>query len=164
MHTPAKAITFDVDAASLASLREALPGWQINDRGVFAAATFPIDRNPGDADLLVVGVRGSVTETLGLCRYLAFCSSYSKEMRPETLANIPAHAAPLLVLVPPGQEKFVAAALKAGAHSCLMLPIHPQDVVSMLIHSRAGNQPGRHTLNLERAQSEDRWRDTGGEG
>jgi hypothetical protein len=37
-------------------------------------------------------------------------------------------------------------------------------VASMLVHARAGNQPGRHTLDLERAQSEDRWRDDGGQG
>jgi hypothetical protein len=34
----------------------------------------------------------------------------------------------------------------------------------MLAHARAGNQSGRHTLNFERAQAEDLWRDDGGEG
>jgi len=68
------------------------------------------------------------------------------------------------MLVPRGQEYLVAAALKAGAHSCLVLPIHAADVASMLLHARAGNQPGRHTLNLEGAQTEDRWRDVGGQG
>lgn len=31
------------------------------------------------ASLLVVGVRENVAETLGLCRFLAFCASYCKE-------------------------------------------------------------------------------------
>lgn len=161
MDRPAKAIAFDVDEASMVSLRAALPDWQIRECGIRAGAdVLPADRNPGDADLLVVGVYGSAEETLGLCRYLAFCSSYSQEA---TRGTSP-HAAPLLVLVPEGQDAFIAAALKAGAHSCLMLPIHAQDVTSMLTHARAGNQPGRHTLNLEGAQVEDRWRDVGGQG
>jgi hypothetical protein len=45
-----------------------------------------------------------------------------------------------------------------------MLPINAKEVASMLVHARAGNQPGRHTDNLEGAQSEDRWRDDGGQG
>jgi hypothetical protein len=42
--------------------------------------------------------------------------------------------------------------------------IHAKDVASMLVHAQAGNQPGPHTLDLERAQAEDRWRDDGGQG
>jgi hypothetical protein len=34
----------------------------------------------------------------------------------------------------------------------------------MLAHAQAGNQPGRHTLNLEQAQREDEWQDDGGQG
>jgi hypothetical protein len=34
----------------------------------------------------------------------------------------------------------------------------------MLARAHAGNQPGRHTLNLDQAQREDRWRDDGGQG
>jgi hypothetical protein len=68
------------------------------------------------------------------------------------------------VLVPSGQGPLVRAALEAGAHSCLLLPIYAKEVASMLVHARAGNQPGRHTLNLEGAQCEDRWRDDGGQG
>jgi hypothetical protein len=59
---------------------------------------------------------------------------------------------------------LVGAALEAGAHSCLMLSVHAKDVASMLVHARAGNQPGRHTLNLDQAQIEGRWRDDGGQG
>jgi AmiR/NasT family two-component response regulator len=72
--------------------------------------------------------------------------------------------APLLVLVPPGQDALIGAALRAGARGCLVLPVHPKEVLTLLAHVRVGNQPGRHTLNLERAQQEDRWRDEGGEG
>jgi DNA-binding NarL/FixJ family response regulator len=107
-------------------------------------------------------------------RFLASCSSYSTDSREEVAETsellrsfqnqAPRADAPLLVLVPPGQEFLVRALLEAGAHSCLMLPIHAKDVASMVVHARAGNQPGRHTLNLEGAQSDDRWRDDGGQG
>jgi hypothetical protein len=66
--------------------------------------------------------------------------------------------------VSPGQEPLIRAALDEGAHGCLLLPIHPKEVTRMLAHARAGNQPGRHTLNLEHAQREDEWRDEGGQG
>ena len=36
--------------------------------------------------------------------------------------------------------------------------------VALVARARAGNQPGRHTLDLDRAQHEDPWRDGGGEG
>jgi hypothetical protein len=62
-----------------------------------------------------------------------------------------------------GQEALVRAALEAGANSCLVLPVHAKDLVTMLTRARAGNRPGRHTLGLDRAQREDRWRDDGGE-
>ena len=60
------------------------------------------------------------------------------------------------------RKSIVRDVLKAGAHSCLMLPINAKDVASMLVHAQAGNQPGRHTRDLEKAQTEDRWRDDGG--
>lgn len=158
------ALVFDVDIASLASLREALPEWRVIDRGALTAnATDPV-RNQGDADLVVVGVHRDVEETLGLCRHFAFGRSFSGAAEQTAPGNTGSQSVPLLVLVPPGQESLIAAALKAGAHSCLMLPIHAKEVASMLLRVRAGNQPGRHTLNLETAQRADRWRDTGGEG
>ena len=70
---------------------------------------------------------------------------------------------PLLVLVPPAQEPLVKAVLEAGANSCLVLPVHAKDLASTLARALAGNRPGRHTLGLDRAQREDRWRDDGGE-
>jgi len=172
-HHP-RAVAFDVDTASLAALREALPGWQMDTVYGATVASLPCDWNPGAADLLVVGVRVDVTETLGLCRFLTFCTSYSGDSRQEAAdrsgprGSGPALQqrtdAPLLVLVPSGQAHLVGAALEAGAHSCLVLPIDAREVATMVVHARAGNQPGRHTLHLEGAQSEDRWRDDGGQG
>ncbi len=167
-------LAFDVDPASLASLRKGLPGWKVEELNGATATSLAGDWDPGAADLFVVGFRGNGTDTLGLCRFLAFCAGYSKESRQKTeeaLLMSPTGQnqgkgadASVLVLVPPGQENFIEAALTAGAHSCLMLPIHAQDVASMLVHAQTGNQPGRHTLNLEQAQNEDRWRDDGGQG
>jgi hypothetical protein len=169
-----KAVAFDVDAPSLTSLQEALPGWQINDVYGGTVTSLPCNWNPGTVDLLVVGVRANVSETLGLCRFLAFSTSYARGPRQEAAETLRLRggllnqtrrlAAPLLVLVPRGQEGFVRAALEAGAHSCLLLPIHAKEVASMLAHAGAGNQPGRHTLNLDPAQREDRWQDDGGQG
>ncbi len=148
--TPRKprAVAFDSDAESLASLREAFPEWELEAIAGATARSLARDGNPGAAELLVVGVRDR-QETLGLCRALR-----SQAGRGQT---------PLLVLVGPANEAFVEAALAAGAHGCLVLPVHPKDFVSALARSRAGNQPGRHTLGLQRAQSADSWRDDGGE-
>jgi peptidylprolyl isomerase len=169
-----EAVAFDVDAVSLASLRQALPGWRVQEIHGATAASLPGDWNPGAADLLVLAFRGQGTEGVELCRFLAARTSASGDARTEAAGppSPPAdrrdHArradAPLLGLVPPGQEALVRAVLEAGAHSCLVLPVHAKEVASMLVHARAGNQPGRHTLNLEQAQSEDRWRDDGGQG
>jgi hypothetical protein len=169
-----KAVAFDLDTASLVSLREAFPEWEIEAVNGATAASLAHDWDPGMADLLVVAAGNNGAETLGLCRFLTFCTSYSTEARHEVHETLGPHGrlrapapradAPLLVLVPAGQEPLVRAALNAGAHSCLVLPIHSKEVISMLAHARAGNQPGRHTLNLEQAQREDQWRDEGGQG
>ena len=173
LHDRFRAVAFDLDAASLISLGEALPGWEIEVINGATAASLSPNWNPGAVNFLVVGSRANAAETLGLCRFLSFCTSYSSDSRPA--ADIsgrhgsgqnqgPRADAPLLVLVPPGQAPLVRAALDAGAHSCLVLPIHAKEVASMLVHARAGNQPGRHTLDLEGTQTEDRWRDDGGQG
>lgn len=163
-----RAIAFDVDTVSAASLREGLPGWQFDTVSGATVASLSGNWDPGMADLLVIGARADVTTTLGLCRFLACCTSYSRDFRqedPDACRNdrqrVSAH---LLVLVLPGQETLIGAALEAGARSCLMLPIHPREVGSMLTRARAGNRPGRHTLNLDRVLGEDPWRDAGGEG
>ncbi len=169
-----RAMAFDVDAASLTSLREALPGWQIDDVQGATVNSLPCAWDPGAMDLLVLGDTEQVNQTLGLCRFLAFSSTYSRDF-PQEMAKTadPREGllnqarrtdAPVLVLVSPGREAFVRAAIEAGAHSCLILPIHTKEVASMLAHARAGNRPGRHTPNLDQAQKEDPWQDNGGQG
>src|SRR5947209_3454582 len=74
-----RAIAFDVDKASFASLQEALPGWQLDVVAGATVASLPCDWNPGAVDLLVVGSRENVTETLGLCRFLAVSALYSRD-------------------------------------------------------------------------------------
>jgi hypothetical protein len=66
--------------------------------------------------------------------------------------------------VPPAAKALVGAALRAGANSCLILPVHVKDLTRVVARARQGNRPGRHTLDLDRPQSEDHWRDEGGEG
>jgi DNA-binding response OmpR family regulator len=145
-----KIVAFDVDPDTLTSLRQAFPGWEVEAVGGATTDSLTQDWNPEAAELLVVGARGPVAATLGLCRGLR-----SQAGRAHT---------PLLVLVPPAQEALVRAALDASADSCLVLPVHPKDLVSMVARARAGNRPGRHTLNLDQAQREDVWRDDGGQG
>jgi DNA-binding NarL/FixJ family response regulator len=169
-----KAIAFDLDRASLISLREALPEWEIEVVNGATAASLTHDWNPGAADLLVLRAGEDVAETLGLCRFLVGCGVFSTDARRKAAdsSRLPRNRqdqarradAPLLVLVPPGQESLVRAALEAGAVSCLVLPVHAKEVASMLARVRQGNRPGHHTLNLDQAQCEDRWRDDGGQG
>lgn len=167
-----RVVAFDVDAASLASLRDALPEWEIESINGATPASLSGHWDPSAADLLVVGTRDNAAETLGLCRLLTFCSSYSPEARSEGMETLapeqtsPRTAvwnAPLLILVPAGQETLVGAALEAGARGCLMLPIHAKEVTSMLASARTANQPGRHTLDLSRPQENDPWQEDGGE-
>jgi peptidylprolyl isomerase len=167
-----RVVAFDVDAASLASLRDALPEWEIESVNGATPASLSGHWDPSATDLLVVGTRNDAAETLSLCRLLSFCTSYSPEARSEGMETLapeqsPQRAAvrdaPLLVLVPAGQETLVGAALEAGARGCLMLPIHAKGVTSMLASARAGNQPGRHTRDLSRPQEDDPWQEDGGE-
>jgi hypothetical protein len=169
-----RAVAFDLDADSLASLRAALPGWTVEVVNGATASQLSHDWNPGRVDLLVVNAGYATVQTLGLCRFLVFCSALSADSR-EELAETPAGlslflgpparpSAPLLVLVRPGREDVVRAALAAGADSCLVLPVHSKQLTSTLARARAGNRPGRHTLGLDRAQREDMWRDHGGQG
>ncbi|HZU36446.1 MAG TPA: hypothetical protein VFA18_11085 [Gemmataceae bacterium] len=150
MPYPAKAIAFDLDAESLASLREAFPSCDIEAVEGSNSASLLRYGSPGGADLLIVAAQPEWKETLGLCREL--------RSQPNQAYT------PLLVLVPPAQEALVAALLAAGAHSCLILPIHTKDLGSVFSRALAGNRPGRHTLGSDRAQCPDAWRDEGGEG
>jgi len=144
-----KVIAFDVDTASLASLRQAFPEWEVEATNGVTLDSLEHDWSPGAANLLVVAARARVAETLGLCRGLR-----SQAGRAQT---------PLLVLVPPAQEALVRAALDTGADSCLVLPVNAKDLVSMVARVRGGNRPGRHTLSLDRTQQGDAWQDDGGE-
>jgi FKBP-type peptidyl-prolyl cis-trans isomerase SlpA len=168
-----RVVAFDVDAASLASLREALPGWEVVALDGASMASVAHTGDPGPADLLIVGARENGVETLGLCRMLACCTPHATEVRHEVLealfprkgARLPvrAGAVPLLVLVRPGQQTLAGAALEAGASSCLILPLHAREVAGMLAQARAGNRPGRHTGDLDRAQVDGPWQEDGGE-
>src|SRR5438477_9257309 len=111
-----KAVVFNMDSDSLAALREAFPDWAIEVTDGATVGTLARDWRPGDADLLVVGDHEEVARTLGLCRGLR-----SQAGRADT---------PLLVLVPPAREALVRAALGAGADSCLVLPVHPKELVN----------------------------------
>jgi DNA-binding response OmpR family regulator len=144
-----KVVALNVDPDSLTALREAFPGWDIEATEGATVGSLDRDWRPAAADLLVVGDHAEVARTLGLCRGLR-----SQAGRADT---------PLLVLVPPAREAVVRAALGAGANSCLVLPVHPKELVSMVARAHAANQPGRHTLDLDRPQGEDPWRDEGGE-
>jgi hypothetical protein len=169
-----KVVAFDLDEASLTSLRAALPSWEIEVLLGATGDTIPHEWNPGEVDLLVVHAGEDEATKLALCRVLmrrgVFSRIAGKEVpvilgpRGSLESQAQRAHAPLLVLVPPGKQELVNAALEAGAHSCLVLPINSKEVVSMLIRARGGNQPGRHTANREKAQGEDQWRDEGGQG
>lgn len=147
---PPKAIAFDVGPDSLVSLRSAFPGGEVEPVSGASTASLTHDWDPGTAELLVVGARDEPAVALGLCRGLR-----SQAGRART---------PLRVLVRAGQEALVGPALSAGADSCLVLPVHVKNLVSMVARARAGNRPGRHMLNRDRSQNPDLWRDDGGEG
>ncbi len=168
------ALGFDLAEASVRSLREALPGWEIQ---LFAGPTSDSRRPDWDrseVDLIVVEARGPEAETLALCHLLLHCTQLSRDNGKESANALGPRGslqtkaqrdhAPLFVLVSAGQEGLVKAALEAGAHGCLILPVDAKEVASMLARARAGNQPGRHTDTREQAQGQDRWRDEGGEG
>jgi DNA-binding response OmpR family regulator len=142
-------VAFDVDPESLAHLRQAFPAWEIEVRCGATRGALDRDWSPRAADVLVVGIDDPVLEALGLCRGLR-----SEVGRAHT---------PLLALVPPAREALVRAALEAGASRCLVLPVHPKELVSVVAHARAGHRQGRHTVNLDPAQTADPWQDLGGE-
>jgi hypothetical protein len=169
-----KAVAFDLDAASLISLREALPDWEIELLHGATANSLTHDWNRGEADLLVLKAGEEVAEALRMCRFLLYVNGFSTDSRNEEAkasAVCPSEHnqarpqnAPLLLLVAPGKESLVRAALEAGVDSCLVLPVHAKEMASVLPRVRRVNQPGRHTLDLDPTQIEDRWRDDGGEG
>lgn len=159
---PSRAVAFDLAAASLGCLREALSGWNVDAINGATPASLAHNWDPGAADLLVVSAGFNWTVTLGLCRFLSFCTGYSSDARawgdetfsPRVDFSAARPNAPLFVLVPPGQETLVWAALEAGACGCLVLPIDPEELSSMLVHVRAGNRPGWQTSNLDWARTD----------
>src|SRR5690349_834529 len=132
-----RAIAFDVDTISSASLRDALPGWQIDTVYGATVASLPCAWVPGAVDLLIVGVREDVAETWALCRFLTHSSTAVRESRPvaEESRGLPKNllevarrmAVPLLLLLHTRQRLLVAAGLEAGASRCLMLPINAKE-------------------------------------
>jgi len=123
-----RAIVFDVDEASLVSLRQAFSEWQVE---VSDRATIDLligGHSLGVVDLLVLGVGANVAESLGLCRVL--------RKQPGS-----AHT-PILMLVAPGEDSLVRAALEAGATSCLVLPVHVKELANMVTRAREANQVG----------------------
>jgi peptidylprolyl isomerase len=169
-----RVIAFDPDLSSLASLREALPGWQIDVISGATADSLPCDWEPGAADLLVIRVLDDRAEALNLCRFLAVFAPPSDGSGHETVAPFGQDTnhggrvlrvnIPLLILMPSEQRAFVRAALEAGALGCLMLPVKAAQVIDLLEHARTGNRQGAHTLDLDQADREERWQDDGGPG
>src|ERR1700745_3774675 len=118
-----KAFAFDLDQASLSSLRKALPDSTIEVVNGATAASLTRDWNPGTVDLVVVKAREQVAETLELCRFLVSCGVLAKdapavtdsqEEMPKTLGlhrrrrNVGRRVhSPLLVLVPPNRKNIV---------------------------------------------------------
>jgi DNA-binding response OmpR family regulator len=150
MTNQGRAVAFDVDPDSLERLGRAFPGWTID---VFPSIPCQF-RTSGPtaeaADLLVVGAQPSEMPSTGLCQVLRARLSWADT--------------PLLVLVPSDTPGQVEAFLNAGANSCLVLPIQVQELVDVLGRARAGNRPGHHTGNRDKAHQDDLWQDDGGEG
>jgi CheY-like chemotaxis protein len=135
-----EAVAFDVDTASLITLRQVFPEWQIETVTGATARSLQRDWNPAGVDLLLVGVRDGVAETLSLCRALR-----GQAGRAQT---------PLFVLVAPGQDGqagLASAALRVGAHGCLALPVHTNALLLALARALAATSQANP------------WRDDGGE-
>src|ERR1700732_419761 len=79
MPNQSKVIAFDVDQASLITLRKALPDSVIEVVNGATAASLAREWNPGTVDLLVVKAREEVAETLELCRFLVSCGVLGKD-------------------------------------------------------------------------------------
>lgn len=153
-----RALAFDVDPVSSGLLRQALPGWRIESMFGQTAETLQGDWNPGGVNLLVVGVRDDFTETLALCRFLAYCTYYSssfprepgrRQTESERLRGVhPPVDAPVLALIPGGKEMFAKALNEAGVHASLLLPLNLSDLVEALDGLQAGEQDvRRHRLS-----------------
>jgi hypothetical protein len=170
-----RVMAFDPDPANMAGLREGLPGWRLEAVFGATADSFPCDWAPGAVNLLVVNARADTPETWDLCRFLASCTSPSDGLRRETAAapvrrwRLPHEVRrgdiPLLVLVPTGQGHLIRAALAAGAHHGLVLPITARAMADVLAAIQITRPPRLPALHLaEGPDGEDRWSDDGGRG
>lgn len=173
MKTRQIAIAFDMDDTSLAALRDGLPGWQVLSVSQADPTAVPDGGGRARADLVVIGTGRGAEHALALCRLLGDRPPPSD--RPAATGKARGRRGPreigagrpgpsLLLLVGDGQESLVGRALRAGADNCLVLPLNAKQLANMWAHAHDGNQPGRHTLNLDRAQRTDPWRDDGGQG
>jgi hypothetical protein len=168
-----RAVAFDPDADSLAGLRGALPGWEIEVVNGATAASITQDWNRA-ADLLFVGAHEGGAEASDLCRFLVFCGVASKSAREGPPGPAGRHGggrqrarpvgAPLVVLLPPGQGAVGRAALAAGAAGCLGLPVDAGELVDLWARVRHVDRPGPPTIDRDLARALDRWRDDGGRG
>ena len=118
---PRRVVAFDVDRDSMACLRQALPGWEVNTASGATTGSLARDWDPAPADLLVIGARAGVAESLGLCRELR-----SQRGRAHT---------PLVILVATEQEAEVRAGLRPGADTCLVLPVRANDLLNVVARS-----------------------------
>src|SRR5436309_9731012 len=84
MPNQSKAIVFDVDPASLISLREALPDCMIEAVNGATAASLTREWNPGTVDLFVVKAGTDVAQTLELCRFLVTCGVLARDSQQAT--------------------------------------------------------------------------------
>lgn len=137
MQNRLKAVAFDVDPASLLTLGQAFPEWEIQTVAGATAGSLDRDWNPAVVDLLLVGARDHMADTLTLCRSLR-----SQAGRAQT---------PLLVLVTSGQESLANATLQAGASGYMVLPVLVKTLLSKLAAALAGTHRA------------DPWQDDGGE-
>jgi DNA-binding NarL/FixJ family response regulator len=151
-----RVVAFDLDAASLVSIRKALPDWEIETLHRATAASLAHDWNAAEADLLVVSAGGEAAENLRLCRFLVLCGACSTGPWQSAATTVGVQGgrealsrwseAPLLVLVPSGQEPLVRAAYEAVADRCLVLPVHAREVASAIARLRQGNRSKRQPL------------------
>src|SRR5437588_6530995 len=79
MPNQSKVIAFDVDQASLISLRQALPDSVIEVVNGATAASLTRDWNLGTVDPVVVQARKDVAEMLELCRFLVSCGVLGRD-------------------------------------------------------------------------------------
>ncbi|MGE3804000.1 MAG: hypothetical protein AB7K24_04930, partial [Gemmataceae bacterium] len=149
MRAQPSAMTLDVDCASLSTLSKALRGWGISNlNGLQPSQVFR------PKNLLVLGFRDDVRESLDLCRFLAAAVTNPNR------GSVREGALPLIVLLAAEQQHLM---LAVGARECLILPVHPRQIRRLLVRALREHHAGTHTLNLHQPACHEPWRDVGGE-